>query len=29
VGLVLDDWERARTDRVMLHEAPPAPAAAG
>jgi phosphoserine phosphatase len=25
-GLVLDDWERARTDRVMIHEAPPASA---
>jgi phosphoserine phosphatase len=30
VGLVLDDWERARTDRVMIHEAPQvSPAAVG
>lgn len=27
-GLMLDDWERARTDRVQIRETPPAPAAA-
>jgi HAD superfamily phosphoserine phosphatase-like hydrolase len=27
-GLMLDDWERARTDRVLIREAPQAPALA-
>jgi phosphoserine phosphatase len=27
-GLVLDDWERARTDRIMIRETPPESAAA-